>query len=161
MKYFTSSLIALAFATMAVQAQAQDAAQAPPGQNVAQAAQPDTAPPPATPAPDTDAAPPQQASPPDSSAPPTAATPDAGATTTPVSDAEVDHFAKATVAVQKISADTKLDETAKQTKMAAAVKSAGIDPARYNEIGKALATDSALRAKVQMAMAKYAGPSQG
>ena len=86
MKYFTSSLIALAFATTAVQAQAQDAAQAPPDQNAAQAAQPDTAPPPATPAPDTDAAPPQQAPPPDSSAPPTAATPDAGATSTPVAD---------------------------------------------------------------------------
>jgi hypothetical protein len=34
--------------------------------------------------------------------------------------------------VQKISADAELDGTAKQTKMAEAVKSAGIDPARYN-----------------------------
>ncbi len=78
-----------------------------------------------------------------------------------VSDTEVDSFAKATVELQKISADTALDETAKQGKMADAVKAAGLDPARYNEIGQAVSTDTDLRAKVQTAMAKYAGPSQG
>ena len=40
--------------------------------------------------------------------------------------------------------------------MAAAVKSSGLDPARYNEIAKAIPTDDALRSKVQVAMAKYA-----
>lgn len=78
-----------------------------------------------------------------------------------VSDTEVDSFAKATVELQKINADTALDETAKQGKMAEAVKAAGLDPARYNEIGQAASTDTDLRAKVQTAMAKYAGPSQG
>jgi uncharacterized membrane protein len=78
-----------------------------------------------------------------------------------VSDGEVDSFAKATVELQKINADTALDETTKQGKMAEAVKAAGLDPARYNEIGQAASTDTELRAKVQTAMAKYAGPSQG
>jgi hypothetical protein len=147
MKYLTSSLIALAFAATAAQAQAQDSAPPPPDQN---AAQPDAAAPPATSGPE--------------AAPPAAATPDSAATapaTSTVSDTEVDSFAKATVELQKINTDTKLDETAKQGKMADAVKSAGLEPARYNEIGKAVATDTELRAKVQTAMAKHAGPSKG
>ena len=139
MKYFTSSLIALAFTATA--AQGQDAAPAPPDQSAAQPAQPDAAAQPATPAPE-------------------AAAPATGASTQ-VSDTEVDSFAKATVAVQKISADAQLDEKAKQTKMAEAVKSAGLEPARYNDIGKAVSSDPALLAKIQTAMAKYAGPSKG
>jgi hypothetical protein len=150
MKYFTTPLIALAFAATA--AQAQDAAQAPPDQDAAQPA-PDAAPPPA--APGDEAAPP--ATPGDEAAAPDAAAPG----NAQVSDAEVDSFAKATVELKKISDDAALDETAKQGKMADAVKAAGLDPARYNEIGQAIATDTELRAKVQTAMAKYAGPSQG
>ena len=152
MKYFSSSLIALALATTAAQAHAQDASQAPPEQNSATPAQPDTAPPPATPAPDTDA-------PPAASA----ATPGASASTqssTQVTDQEVDKFAQATVKVQAINADAKLDDKTKQTQMADAVKAAGLDAARYNEIGQAIASDTALRDRVQTAMAKYAGPSK-
>jgi hypothetical protein len=130
MKYFTTPLIALAFAATA--AQAQDAAQP----------APDAAPPPAAPGDE-------------------AAAPNAAPGNAQVSDAEVDSFAKATVELKKISDDAALDETAKQGKMADAVKAAGLDPARYNEIGQAVATDTELRAKVQTAMAKYAGPSQG
>jgi hypothetical protein len=158
MRYFATPLIVLAFSLAATQAQALDAASPP---------QPATAPPPATPAPE-GALPSQPApdtsAPAPQSAPPSVAAPDAGAAaqaTTSVSDAEVDQFARATVKVQKINADTKLDESAKQKQMADAVKAAGMDPARFNEIGKAIASDTALRAKVQMAMAKYAGPSKG
>jgi hypothetical protein len=166
MKYFAAPLIALAFGLAATQAQAQDASSAHPDTS-ATPAQPATAPPPAAPAPE-GAIPSQSA--PDASAPaaqtapPAAAAPAADAsaqTTTTVSDAEVDQFAQATVKVQKINADIKLDESAKQKQMADAVKAAGMDPARFNEIGKAIATDSALRAKVQTAMAKYAGPAKG
>ena len=138
MKYFTSSLAALAF--VATAAHAQDASPPSADQSAAQPAQPGAAAPPATPA--TDAAP-------------------AAGANTQVSDTEIDSFAKATVAVQKISADAKLDEKAKQTKMADAVKSAGLEPARYNDIGKAVSSDPALLAKIQTAMAKYAGPSKG
>ena len=153
MKYFSSSLIALAFAATAVQAPAQDASQAPPPQDSAAPAQPDTAPPPGTPAPDADAPPAASAATPDTSA--------GAQSSTQVSDQEVDQFAQATVKVQAINADTSLDDTAKQTQMADAVKATGLDAARYNEIGQAIATDSALRERVQTAMAKYAGPSRG
>jgi hypothetical protein len=78
-----------------------------------------------------------------------------------VSDAEVDQFAQATVKVQKIQADTTLDQSAKQQQMAAAVTGTGLQPARYNQIAKAVPADSALRARVQTAMAKYATPSKG
>jgi hypothetical protein len=163
MKYFSVSLVALAFATAGVQAHAQDAAAPLPDQGAATPAQPDASPPPANPAPDSDAPPA-----PGAEAPPPAAAPgpDAGATaatSVQVSDAEVDQFAKATVQVQEIDADTTLDASAKQTQMAAAVKDAGLDPARYNEIAKAIPTDDALRSKVQVAMAKYAkaSPTKG
>jgi len=172
MKYLSSSLIALGFALTAAQAQAQDAAPpAPPPDNGAAAQpQPDAAAQSATPAPDTDAQPaPDAAAPPQSSPAPEAASPQtaepdastAAPSSIQVSDTEIDQFAQATVKVQKIDADTTLDANAKQTQMAAAVKSTGLDPARYNEIAKAIPTDDALRSKVQMAMAKYATPSQG
>jgi hypothetical protein len=159
MKYISSSLAALAFASMAVQAQAQDATSAPPDTDAAAPAQPDTSPPPATPAPDTDTSPADTAAPPAASQASDAGV--SGESTIQVSEAEIDQFAQATVKVQKINADTSLDDAAKQKQMADAVTAAGLDAARYNEIGQALATDGALRAKVQMAMAKYATPSQG
>ena len=47
--------------------------------------------------------------------------------------------------------------------MAAAVTEAGLDPAKYNAIGRAAQSDAELRAKVQTAMSKYvpAQPSDG
>ena len=139
MKHLTS-IIALALGTVAIQAHAQDAAPASPDQDATATA---SAP---------DAAPPSTA----------AAAPAANATATAqVSDAEVDQFAQATVKVQKIVADATLDQTAKQQQMAAAVTGAGLQPARYNEIAKAVPADTALRTRVQTAMAKYATPSQG
>jgi hypothetical protein len=83
------------------------------------------------------------------------------AATTQVTDQEVDSFAQATVKVQQISADATLDQAAKQQQMASAVKGAGLEPARYNQIGKAIASDTALRARIQTAMAKYATPPKG
>ena len=78
-----------------------------------------------------------------------------------VTDAEVESFAQATVKLKEISADAALDSAAKQEQMVAAVAEAGLEPERYNAIGKATATDTELRAKVQTAMAKYSGPSDG
>lgn len=99
-------------------------------------------------------------------APPSPATaavpaPSAATPTAPVTDTEVDQFAQATVKVQKIVADATLDQTAKQQQMAAAVTGAGLQPARYNQIARAVPGDTALRARVQTAMAKYATPPQG
>ena len=75
-----------------------------------------------------------------------------------VTEADIDSFAKATVALQEIQADTSIAPEQKQTAMAAAVSEAGLDPAKYNEIGRAAQSDAQLRAKVQTAMSKYAGP---
>jgi hypothetical protein len=154
MQYLSTSILALAFATVGFQANAQDAAAPAPDQGTAVPAQPDTAAPPAAATPDTHAPPAPETAGPASTPAPGA---DASAPTTiEVSDTQIDQFAKATIKLQKIDADAKLDADAKQAKMAAAVKSSGLDPARYNEIAKAIPTDDALRSKVQVAMAKYA-----
>jgi hypothetical protein len=76
-----------------------------------------------------------------------------------VTDAEVDSFAKATVKLQEIQADATIAADLKQAAMQAAVTESGLDPVKYNAIGKAVQADPALRAKVQTAMSRYAGPS--
>ncbi len=63
--------------------------------------------------------------------------------------------------VQAINKDAAIAAGDKQTQMQAAVTAAGLDAAKYNEISKAAATDSALRTKIQTAMSKYASPPQG
>ena len=84
---------------------------------------------------------------------------DAVAASAEVSDADIDSFAKATVKLQAIQADTAIAADQKQTAMAAAVAEVGLDPAKYTAIGKAAQSDAALRAKVQTAMSKYAPPA--
>jgi uncharacterized membrane protein len=80
-----------------------------------------------------------------------------------VTETEIDSFAKATVALQEIQADTTIAADQKQSAMAAAVTESGLDPAKYNAIGRAAQSDAELRAKVQTAMSKYASsqPSEG
>lgn len=79
-----------------------------------------------------------------------------------VSDTDIDNFAKATVKLQAIQEDAAIAADQKQTAMAAAVAEVGLDPVKYNAIGKAAAADATLRAKVQTAMSKYAPqPSEG
>ena len=75
-----------------------------------------------------------------------------------VSEAEIDSFAKATVKLQAIQADATIAADQKQAAMQAAVSEAGLDPAKYNAIGKAAQADPALRARVQTAMTRYASP---
>ena len=78
-----------------------------------------------------------------------------------VTDAEVESFAQATVKLQVISKDASLEGDAKQQKMVAAVTEVGLDPQRYTEIGRATATETELRTRIQTAMVKYNGPSEG
>lgn len=165
MKKFTYSLIGLSFIATAAYGQSADPAGAiPPADSAATSPADDAAlPPPPDPAapPPGDAIPPEPV-PADELPPP----PDASADATTsadasFTDAEIDSFAKATVEVQKIDADASVDASAKQEQMAAAVTNAGLDPAKYNEIGQALATDPELRAKVQTAMAKHTGGDAG
>jgi hypothetical protein len=75
-----------------------------------------------------------------------------------LSEADIDSFAQATVKLQKIQADATIAADLKQAAMRAAVTEAGLDPARYNAIGKAAQADPALRARVQTAMARYTTP---
>jgi len=78
-----------------------------------------------------------------------------------VTEAEVDSFAKATVKLQAIQADATIAADMKQAVMQAAVTDAGLDPAKYNAIGKAVQADPELRARVQTALARHATPPPG
>jgi len=89
-KYLSSSIFALAFASAGFQANAQDAAGPPPDQSTAAPAQPDTAAPPAAATPDTNAPPA-----PDTAAP--ASTPAPGADTSAPSTIQLNsHFSVGT-----------------------------------------------------------------
>ena len=73
-------------------------------------------------------------------------------TSATVSDAEVDQFATAVVAVDKINKDTTVAAEAKQTQMASAVTASGLTPERFNSIATAMNADTALQAKVGAAI---------
>lgn len=89
------------------------------------------------------------------------AAPEGGATTT-ISDAEVEQFATAAMALQKIEQDTATPATDKQTKMAAAVQQTGLTPEKFNEISAAASKDPALMQRIQAAAGKMqaASPAQ-
>ena len=110
---------------------------------------------PADPAADAAAEPAVPATPAEPAEPATPSTPLAVAD---VTEAEIDSFAKATVKLQEIQADATIAADQKQAAMQAAVTEAGLDPAKYNAIGKATQADPALRAKVQTAMSRHAAP---
>ena len=84
---------------------------------------------------------------------PAAPAPEAS-TTTPatVTDAELKQFAKAALAVDKVSKDAAVPAADKQKKMAEAVSGSGLPPARFNEIAQASQADPALQQKVQAAI---------
>jgi len=159
MKKFVYSFAGLVLAAGAAQAQP---AEAPTGEIPQSGAHTEHAAPatpaePATPAdPATDAAAePALPAEPATPAAPAAAAPLAAAA---VTEAEVDSFAKATVKLQAIQADATIAADLKQAAMQAAVTEAGLDPAKYNAIGKAVQADPALRTRVQTAMARHATP---
>ena len=88
---------------------------------------------------------------------PAAPAPEAAPQTAPtapssVTDAELKQFAKAALAVDKVSKDTAVPAADKQKKMAEAVSGSGLPPARFNEIAQASQADPALQQKVQAAI---------
>jgi hypothetical protein len=100
---------------------------------------------------------PQTAPPPGPAATATAPAPAATAAATAsaaVTDEEVTKFTTAAIAVEKVSNDTTVTDADKQTKMAAAVTGAGLDPARFNAIAAAVKSDPAVKARVQAEYAK-------
>lgn len=81
-------------------------------------------------------------------------------TSATVSDAEVDQFATAVVAVDKINKDASVPADQKQTQMASAVTASGLTPERFNSIATQMNADSALQAKVGAAIqAKAPAPA--
>jgi hypothetical protein len=79
-----------------------------------------------------------------------------------VTDAELKQFAKAALAVDKVSKDAAVPAADKQKKMAEAVSGSGLPPARFNEIAQASQADPALQQKVQAAIVaeQQATPTQ-
>lgn len=81
-------------------------------------------------------------------------------TSATVSDAEVDQFATAVVAVDKINKDASVPADQKQTQMASAVTASGLTPERFNSIATRMNADTALQAKVGAAIqAKAPAPA--
>jgi len=85
------------------------------------------------------------------STPPAATTPPAGAATTAYTDADIDSFATAAIAVQKIQQDATVPDAEKQTKMASAVTSSGLTAEKFNAIAQASQSDPALMKRIQTA----------
>lgn len=121
-------------ALIAAPAMAQDAAPAP-------------APQAATPAP-------QAATPAPQAATPAAPTPAAPGS---VTDAEVTTFAKAAIAVDKVTKDTTLAQADKNKKLAEVVTATGLQPDRFNAIATASGSDAALQKRIQTAIAAEQG----
>lgn len=84
----------------------------------------------------------------DAAAPATATAP-AGS----YSDADVQLYATALVAVNKVQVDTTITAADKQTKMAAIVQQSGMDVNKFNAITQAAGTDKALEQRIQTAAA--------
>lgn len=68
-------------------------------------------------------------------------------------DSDVDQFAGAALAVQKIQQDATVPDADKQTKMSAAVTSSGLTPEKFNAIATASQSDPALMKRIQTAAA--------
>ncbi|TPG18692.1 DUF4168 domain-containing protein [Sphingomonas koreensis] len=82
---------------------------------------------------------------------PTTAAPTATAPAASYTDADVNQFATAVIAVQKVQQDSTVAATDKQTKMAAAVQASGLSPAKFNAMAQATQSDPALQQRVQTA----------
>lgn len=69
-----------------------------------------------------------------------------------VTDAEVDQFATAVLAVDRINKDASIAADQKQTQMASAVTASGLTAERFNAIATSMSSDTALQAKVATAV---------
>lgn len=91
---------------------------------------------------------------PDASAPPpAAAAPAAPAAAGTFSDTDVQQYAAALVAVNKVQTDATVPDADKQAKMAAAVQQSGVDIQKFNAITQSMQTDKALQQRIQVAAA--------
>ncbi|OSZ70090.1 hypothetical protein CAP40_04470 [Sphingomonas sp. IBVSS2] len=79
----------------------------------------------------------------------------------PVTEAEVGQFATAALEIDKIRKDTATPEADKGAKMAAAATAAGLTAERFNAIGQAMQTDTALNKRIQAAASAKLAASGG
>ncbi|WP_333573681.1 DUF4168 domain-containing protein [Sphingomonas sp.] len=82
----------------------------------------------------------------------TAGTATAGAST--FTDTEIQQYATAALAVNKINADASIPAAEKNPKFVAAITASGLQAQRFNEISQAMASDTALNQRIQAAAAK-------
>ncbi len=68
-------------------------------------------------------------------------------------DGDLQKFATAAIALNKIQADTNVAPADKQPKMVAAVQQSGLDPQKFNAIAQAAQNDPALQQRIQTAAA--------
>lgn len=79
----------------------------------------------------------------------------------PVTEAEIGQFATAALEIDKIRKDTATPEADKGAKMAAAATAAGLTAERFNAIGQAMQTDTALNKRIQAAASAKLAASGG
>lgn len=84
-------------------------------------------------------------------APAQPAAPAASASASSFTEAEIKQFANAAVEVTKVQSDASIPAADKQPKMLAALQASGLDPAKFNAIGEAAASDPALQQRIQAA----------
>lgn len=77
----------------------------------------------------------------------------AGTAATTVTDAEINQFATAALAVAKVRQDATVPDAEKNTKMVEAITATGLPAQRFNEIAQAMQSDTALNKKIQDAAA--------
>ncbi|WP_093021086.1 DUF4168 domain-containing protein [Sphingobium sp. YR768] len=71
-----------------------------------------------------------------------------------VTDAELEKYVKAALAVQDIEQDSATPDGDKQARMAAAVQAAGLTPETFNRIGMASQSDALLQQRIQLIAVK-------
>ena len=77
----------------------------------------------------------------------------------PITDAELDKFAEAAIAVNDIAQDAALSAEDKQAAMVAAVTGSGLAAERFNEIASKSQSDETLKARLGEAFARRPAPA--
>lgn len=77
------------------------------------------------------------------------------------SEAQIDSYVSAAIAVQEMQADSSLDAAAQQARAGSILAEVGLDPSTFNAISDAVKSDPAVAQRVQIALANRRGSPQG
>lgn len=89
--------------------------------------------------------------------PPSAGSPGSVQASSSYTDGELQQFASAAIAIQRLENDSAAALADKEPMMAAAVQQSGLTPQRFNEIAEASNADPALMQRIQNAVGKMQG----